>query len=202
MTPYDLALACERVYNVHTREADGAEAAIFDEGKGPVVAFRGTEADFGDILKDMRFFPWYDSELGALCHSGFLKSARALYPVLLPDVAAYVLQGRKLYLTGHSLGAAQATIFACLLRRNFSSCDIELIGFGSPPVQYGYGLDKWLRDIPVTLYRNGGDCVTRHPLLGRHVRRLTEIGPLESEGDIFLDHRIGEYIRSLGGGTI
>lgn len=197
MTPYDLALACDRVYNVQTHTAGDGQAAIMDDGKGPILAFRGTENDFGDILTDMRFFPWYDSELNALCHSGFLKSARALYPVLIPDVAAIVLQGKRLHITGHSLGAAQATIFACMLKRKFPSADIVLTGFGSPAVQYGCGLDKWLEGVPVTLYRNGGDCVTRHPLLGRHVRKLTHIGPLESEGDIFLDHRIGDYILSL-----
>lgn len=198
VTPYALAVQSQRVYSVATHRARNAEALIEIIADEPVLTFRGTEKDFGDILTDLRFFPWYSSDLRAFCHKGFLRSTQALYPALMADAAAMLSQGRQLHVTGHSLGAAQGTIFACMLRaRGLARAgQITLTGFGSPPPQYGNGLNKWLRGVKTTLYQQGSDCVPRHPAFGSHVAELTKIGP-DDGYDPFRDHRIAQYIEHV-----
>lgn len=203
MTPIELAKISREAYSQHTHESGDNQALVKIEGGQCVVAFRGTQNDFGDILTDMRAFPWYSKRLGALCHSGFLKSTQALYGVMWSDVISAVKQDLHIHFTGHSLGGAQATVFTSMaLSRGWARPpQISLTCFGSPPVQYGRGLDKWLKNVDVKLYRNGGDCVPRHPLLGSHVRPLIEIGPLDDDQHRFLDHRINDYIYNLSGAT-
>lgn len=201
MKPRDLALASQRAYKHHTHEAGDSQATLEVTERGAILAFRGTEKDFGDILTDMRFAPWRSSKLRAWAHAGFLKSTQDIYPVLLGDTTAVVRAKIRLYITGHSLGAAQATLFASMLVASgvVKPDQISLTGFGSPPPQYGRGLNKWLKGVTKRLYRNGGDCVTRHPLLGSHVAEVKEIGPIADERNRFLDHRIAEYANNLKG---
>ncbi len=192
----DLVRQASRAYDCATHSAGNTQALLEVIDGEPILAFRGTENDFEDILTDVRFFPWYSPALSAWCHKGFLRSTQEIYPILIGDASAFIKKGR-LHITGHSLGAAQGTLFACMLRaEGLATPDqITLTGFGSPPPQYGNGLNKWLAGVEMVLFKNGSDCVTRHPLLGSHVAPLTEIGP---EGyEPFIDHRISEYIKAI-----
>lgn len=203
MTPIELAKASRTAYSQHTHESGDSQAAMSMTDRESVIAFRGTQKDFGDILTDLRAMPWHNSKLKAWCHAGFLKSTLALYDVMAPDIYALTATSRPIHFTGHSLGGAQATIMACLLRASglVPAKQLSLACFGPPPAQYGRGLNKWLDGVDVRLYRNGGDCVTRHPLLGSHVRPLIEIGPIGDDAHRFLDHRINDYIYNLKGTT-
>lgn len=84
-----------------------AQALVTKFNGCTVVAIRGT-ANFEDVITDMRFMPWRDSEYvdGQWCVAGFLKYTRPLINKIMPTLRGDV------YFTGHSLGGASASIFA------------------------------------------------------------------------------------------
>ena len=209
ITTKELALSSQEVYNenVPTHVAGNSQALLrMDNAKNASCTFRGTEKHFGDILTDMRFAPWYSHKIKAWCHAGFLKETRKMYEIMFRDVISVLRICSDITFTGHSLGGAQATIFTCMIAKDapwaVRKNQLRLTCFGSPPPQYGNGLEKWLQKIPVMLYKNGSDCIPSHPFLGRHVTRITHIG--EEDTAIrsvsihrYTDHKIERYISSL-----
>ena len=127
-----------------------------------VVAFRGTEpADPSDLLTDADFIriPWADGT-GAACgevHRGFAKA-------LLKDDLAGQIQNQvtgpgaahDLLLTGHSLGAALATLLASWLP------GARLYTFGSPRVGNAAFAESQ-RLVQHTRFVDCCDLVTRVP---------------------------------------
>ena len=100
-------------------------------------------------------------------HRGFLRSVSYVWPVVKPHFEHYVSKKRyRLYLTGHSKGAAEATITAsrCLLQPNLPVTGLAT--FGSPRV----GTSKFARHLDYSLngqavrYTNNNDVVVRTPL--------------------------------------
>jgi len=89
-----------------------------------ILAFRGTEFDnFKDPLNDarIRLRPWAGP---GLVHEGFLKTWCALRGPIEAWLGS--VRGARLVVTGHSLGAAMATLMAAL------HPNAVLITFGSP----------------------------------------------------------------------
>ena len=92
-----------------------------------VIAFRGTEPDdLRDIFDDLKFLPtpW---AAGGTVHGGFAGAfGRVKEPVLAAINGA--TSGQTVLVTGHSLGAALATLAASLASK------VRLVTFGSPRV--------------------------------------------------------------------
>ena len=133
-----------------------------------LLVFRGTQVDafwpsIIDWSVDARFVPKRDGH-GDAVHAGFLDAAHEVWP----DVAAYIatLQraaARPLWITGHSLGAALATVAANLCSDAFGALGLKgTYTYGSPRV----GDDGFCRRIPgvVWRFRNDSDLVTHVPL--------------------------------------
>jgi len=144
------------------------EATVYDEGwdlfafagfskhlRAPVVAFRGTDSrSIYNWAENMRYWrsdlplpvPGAD---GSLVHTGFYASwnSSKLAPALTAAAAALVERwpGKPLYVVGHSLGAALATVASVDLRarleamqrseeKPYRPLDVRLVTFGSPRV--------------------------------------------------------------------
>jgi hypothetical protein len=192
-TPLYLAQQSARSYDRWSVNSGGTEALIAIEPWGRCVAFRGTTSDFGDILRDLRAVPWYDKDLG-WCHSGFLKGAREIYPLLRP-----ALHSGPLWLTGHSLGGALATLVAAMMVRDGIPLT-GLVTFGCPRV--GYGLEERLKAVPFQQrWVHGTDCVPSHPwtVWGYRHARWESWLPLceDEEADRFLNHRMASYVSAI-----
>jgi hypothetical protein len=96
-----------------------------------LLAFRGTEADNNnDKAADLQLDR--TSEAGALVHSGFLRYLNEVRPQVTQCVADYRINHptQNICITGHSLGAALATLAFTRLNDPASS----LITFGCPRV--------------------------------------------------------------------
>lgn len=100
-----------------------------------IYAWRGTNS-VADAITDLRFrkTPWY-SKPGQKVHSGFQHGFRTLWDKREVERDLQVARSKhlKIVCTGHSLGAAKATIMAAyeIHRQN----DIQgLVTFGSPRV--------------------------------------------------------------------
>lgn len=120
------------------------------------IAFRGS-ITINDWLRDFHGRIFQDAELGGV-EEGFLlgiRDAKAHLDKVIPF-------GKPLYITGHSLGAAHACIFAALwhLSEEITTA-IALFGCPRPGTDMLRGL---LSATPIRSYRNGSDPVPELPL--------------------------------------
>jgi hypothetical protein len=149
-----------------------------------IVAFRGTETrrregrtDFRDILADLGAdadIRLIDSGQGGKVHQGFRGALDEVWENLLAALRRLRRRGRKLWMTGHSLGAAIATLAADRYG------DIQgLYTFGSPRV----GDAAFKDDFFVNTYRlvHNNDVVTKVPPAGLYVH-VGELKYLDSRG--------------------
>lgn len=132
------------------------------DGQGFVV-FRGTQADrFRDLLTDLKFWPRTWEDHGRV-HRGFLAAYLSLRESLGDALRDLKIAEDRLVVTGHSLGAAMATLMAC----EFPGA--TLITFGSPRAGNKAFVAKF-RDRDVRRYVDCADFVTRvPPLIYGHV---------------------------------
>ena len=139
-------------------EDDGAQCHAFWNKTEYVLAFRGTEPEeISDLLADLNAFPKGAMTHG-LVHSGFVGEVDKLWR----DISKHQLthEKRALHVTGHSLGAAMATI--CTSRMEEYTSVESLTTFGSPRV----GTRKFVKAIatPHKRFVNNNDLVTTVPL--------------------------------------
>jgi len=140
---------------------DGAQCHLVWNEDEMAICFRGTEPDeLSDILADLNAFP-RKSMTDGWVHSGFRGELDKLWShiqTLLSDITSE--SDKILYICGHSLGAAMATI--CTSRiEEFRSVE-ELYTFGSPRA----GTRSFVNAIKTKHWRfvNNNDVVTTVPL--------------------------------------
>ncbi|HWY24422.1 MAG TPA: lipase family protein [Nevskia sp.] len=144
------------------------------QDRAVVVAFRGSTTP-EDFFKDLEAaIPDDEAELGMVAH-GFFEGTKALYAKIAPLIPA----GYLLIITGHSLGAAQASDFAAFaLARGTPVQACVLMGSPRPGLDT---LNGWLRRVPSWYsFRNGSDLFARDPVpdvpnWGEHCRPLTAL---------------------------
>lgn len=137
-------------------EHDGAQCHIVWDKEEIVVCFRGTEPDeLSDILADLNAIP-RKSMTDGWVHSGFRGELDKLWNMITNIIDQH--KDLKLYVCGHSLGGAMATLFASRLEDRVE----ELYTFGSPRV----GTFSFVRNMHVKHWRfvNNNDIVARVPL--------------------------------------
>jgi triacylglycerol lipase len=136
----------------------GTDFTIASNGAFTIVAFRGTQPDrWADIFSDVRWIPrkW---DIGHV-HHGFAEAFEVVWLTLQERLNGFPAD-RPVWFTGHSLGAALATLAAWRFKTTAGVCT-----FGSPLVgnqvftgnfnaRFG---DRSLR------YVNDHDIVTRVP---------------------------------------
>lgn len=141
-------------------EHNGAQCHVAYNKKEYVIAFRGTEPDeLSDVLADLNAWPAGAMTHG-LVHSGFKGETDKIWAALLRHYKEFA-KNKKVYITGHSLGGAMATI-ACSRLEEISKIE-QLTTFGSPRV----GTRKFVKNIatPHMRFVNNNDIVTKVPLL-------------------------------------
>lgn len=142
---------------------EGAQAYRFMNKNDLVIACRGTQpSEFNDISADLKALPVIAETISRV-HQGFKEEVDELWPMVCEDISRTVNVGKKLWMCGHSLGAAMATIMA-----NRCECDTklnnpeELYTYGSPRV----GWPTYVQSFGTVHHRwkNNNDIVTTVPL--------------------------------------
>ena len=138
---------------------DGAEMIVCKNSKELWFAFRGTEpSKLNDVLADLNVIK-NTAMAGGKVHGGFQKEVNDLWMEVLSDVDhnQQLKNPRTIYLCGHSLGAAMATIAATRLNGQVE----HLFTFGSPRV----GGPLFVKNIkcPHMRFMNNNDIVARIP---------------------------------------
>jgi len=144
---------------VSTFDNGGTQAILVSNEQFAVLAFRGTEKDsVQDIKADLKA-KTTQSETGGKIHQGFKEAFEKVSFDVQTEVNKGELKGKPLFITGHSLGGALATVAAKSLSHNggIAAC----YTFGSPRV----GDDEWIAGMKPPVYRvvNAADCVTIIP---------------------------------------
>jgi len=160
-------------YTGHTFfDIDGAQChAVWNEEEY-ALCFRGTEpSEIGDILADLNAIPRGAMTHG-LVHSGFMGELDKLWQNIVEHQEKH--KGKKFHITGHSLGAAMATI-ATSRFEEFTKVE-SLFTFGSPRA----GTRSFVKGIKTPHFRfvNNNDIVTSVPpafMFYRHHGDLTYI---------------------------
>lgn len=147
----------------------GTECYVAHNEEFAIVAFRGTEAraldegspgaDFSNVVTDVvtdARIKLVDSGQGGKVHEGFKTGLDQVWDKLCPHLSSLAADGKKLWFTGHSLGAALATLAA----DRFGNVS-GLYTYGSPRV----GDESFAEDFWVPTYRfvNNNDVVGRVP---------------------------------------
>lgn len=144
-------------------ELDGAQAYRFQNDADMVIACRGTQpTEFNDIKADLKAAPVLAETVGRV-HMGFKKEVDELWPMVKEDLLHKRNADKMVWFTGHSLGAAMATIMASRCEDDPEMpCIEELYTFGSPRV----GWKKYVDSLACKHHRwvNNNDIVTRVPL--------------------------------------
>jgi triacylglycerol lipase len=133
---------------------DGAQAYLLTNGTITVLSFRGTEVtEKSDVLADLKSGKNLEA-CGGKVHVGFKGEINKLWPTISKVLAD---NPGNVYVTGHSLGAAMATIAASRMQDRVTA----LVTFGSPRV----GNAEFVKSLAVEHYRvqNNCDDVTKVP---------------------------------------
>ena len=134
-------------------DTDGAQAYLLKGATGHVLSFRGTEVtEKSDILADLTAGKNLEA-CGGKVHVGFKGEINKVWPAIEKAIAGI----DALYVTGHSLGAAMATIASSRMQSKVTA----LVTFGSPRT----GNREFVNSLSVTHYRvqNNCDDVTKVP---------------------------------------
>ena len=144
---------------VSTFDGNGTQAILVSNDKFLVLAFRGTEKT---SIKDIRTgakAKIAQCETGGKIHMGFKEAYEAVALDIQEKINEDQFSDKPLFITGHSLGGALATIAAKKLshKGGIAAC----YTFGSPRV----GDDEWIAGMKTSVYRvvNAADCVTMMP---------------------------------------
>ena len=139
-------------------EEDGAQCHIFWDEADYIIAFRGTEPDeLSDVLADLNALP-VRGVSGGWVHKGFQGELDKVWNTIARHREEH--KSLKLYITGHSLGGAMATLAAS--RFNLIDNVECLYTFGSPRV--GTRTFKKSCKFDHLRYKNNNDIVTAVPL--------------------------------------
>ena len=144
---------------LETFDSDGTQAILVSSDKFIALAFRGTETtSIKDIKSDIKA-QIMQCETGGKIHTGFKEAFDRVALDIQKKLDNDKLKTKPLFITGHSLGGALATIAAKKLshKGGLAAC----YTFGSPRV----GDEEWIADIKTPVYRlvNAADCVTMLP---------------------------------------
>lgn len=175
---------------------DGSTQVVFARHKVEpivIIAFRGTEPrEMVDVRLDLKVWRTgleghgWPAGWGGV-HSGFYDGFAEVEPLLVAKLRELSGTGARIWVTGHSLGGALATITAArILRAIDEGADLRLGGlvtFGSPRVgdhAFASALSSRARErgVPIVRVRNENDAVTAIPseVLGfEHVGRLVHL---------------------------
>ena len=143
-----------------TFDNDGTQAILVSTEKFIALAFRGTEkGSIKDIKSDAKA-ERMQCETGGKIHSGFHEAFNKVALDIQNILDKNEFKDKPLFITGHSLGGALATIAAKKLSHKdggIAAC----YTYGSPRVSN----DEWLSGIKTPIYRvvNAADCVTMLP---------------------------------------
>jgi len=168
-----------------------------------VLAFRGTEpTKIRDWLTDLKFIQG-KGPAGINVHRGFYQGLRSVWSDVLAKLGEFRYNNQAVILTGHSLGAALATLAAAQLKTDKNITINGLYTFGSPRVG-GRDFEKYFdQHFQGRVFRfvNNNDVVTRFPPTINLYKHVGEFLYFDTDGEIHQDisfwHQFKEGVKGV-----
>lgn len=123
----------------HASPAISTQGCVASNDEIIVVFLRGTQGNVQDLATDLSAvpIPVFSWGAGAMIHAGFSTAVNAAWPVVEAKVTSMRNQGQRLWVTGHSLGGALATVTAMRFEQETSIPVQGVYTFGAPAVGNG-----------------------------------------------------------------
>ncbi|WP_115718577.1 lipase family protein [Gallaecimonas mangrovi] len=155
-----------------------------------IVVVHSDETNTRDWATDLQAQrqPWPAKMPLGFVHQGFLRQAQTLLPLLTPILSKQLKSGTALWLAGHGIGGAVASVLAAILALDKN---IELAGlctFGCPRVfdnQLAAALEALLGERYWRVV-NDQDVITRLPPRCFGYRHGGQLSYFDSTGDLHL----------------
>jgi len=188
-------LATIRLELIKTFDVKDTQAIIAVTDHFVVLSFRGTESTKPkDIKSDMQAMQ-VKCVSGGMVHSGFSEAFDVVSEQVQDALNEANIAAKPLFITGHSLGGALATIAAKRLthKSGIAGC----YTFGSPRV----GDTNWVSGLRAPVYRvvNAVDSVTMMPPGGEFIAcasKLLSLIPYLQPASDLLQEKFGGYLHS------
>lgn len=151
-------------YNFFNRRTD-THGFIASNDTTIIVAFRGTDS-FKNVVTDLSFVrKKIIPKEREYAHGGFVDALDSVYGRIERHVKQQ-WKGKKLFITGHSLGGALASLLAYRLSVKHTMKDSEpiLYAFGCPPVG-DHKFSVFFKGLPSYIITNDGDPISTGALL-------------------------------------
>jgi len=162
----------ESFTNVYIHEINKIKYIVLTDApsKKYYISIRGTH-NSDTAVRDISFSKDHSFRLGMFLHSKFHHSAE----LIADDLLTRLDKSYSIYVTGHSLGAAEALIVSWYL--DYSNFNIaECITFGQPKVTDSLGTRKMRGKINLIRVVNETDIVALLPPEGTHRNRYAHSG--------------------------
>ncbi len=170
--------------HVETFGREGTFAILAANDENVVLAFRGTEGgSIEDYLADTNLALKKFEDIGR-AHAGFIKALGMVDAEIQESISTLLedAPNRKLWITGHSLGAALATLYAVRHPEHVEA----IYTIGSPRIAGRKLADSLSESLPLYRIVNDNDLVARLPTppLYRHIGSTYFI---TTEGELVVD---------------
>ncbi len=178
VNPTELGLELVSYFDI---EKTNTELYIFKRENNLYIVFRGTES-IRDVMYDFmiikkKFPKNMKTFFRPKVHGGFLYAFQSAEKKLFSKIQSLLMEDKyQIYITGHSLGAALATLCAFELKYKLD-IDSTVYNFGCPRIG-NRSFVKLYNKIVSNSFRivNGDDIVTNLPKFGyKHVKTLVYI---------------------------
>lgn len=202
----DISLTVQqyKLENYTTANVNASYAHFASNSSEVVLAFRGT--DFSNMLNIIQNVEFWHHKCGpGTVHAGILAHAASVFSQVLAYVQMH--KGKKIWITGHSMGAASAL---------YTAQQLELLGYSNMEL-YTYGCPrfgnlKYVRSIKTPHWRfvNCLDMIPTIPLVLMDYRHHGTLQYIDRHGCIrnysalgkFCDQNIQRMQDVLGHGKI
>ena len=156
------------IYNFISNDETDIQCGIIKDTNIISIVFKGTDS-FIDCYYDLNFIKRHINLKKIKIHDGFFKQLISIYDELINNIKNILSVNNKIsiYITGHSAGAGQGTIFAYLLSQLYPYNTIKLITFGGPKIGNYHWYTEFNKLTNIIHYRitNEGDIITKIPNL-------------------------------------
>ena len=153
----------------------GTQGFVCGTDRSIVFSFRGTERKLSDWIRNLKVAKRKVS-FGGSVHKGFMEGIDVIWPEIACELIGSQLCEKRIWLTGHSLGGALATIAAASFSPSIAEQTL-VVTFGQPRIGNAEFVDKLDGILKREFWRfvNNADIITRIPPGFRHSGTLLRI---------------------------
>ena len=173
---------------------------VVGDEKKIIISFTGTEGKIADWVTDIKVFKetWIEANPMGEVHNGFYGALSSVWDELYEEIINLRTNNQSIWITGHSLGGALATLAAATLQ--LQAPDVKVGGvytFGQPRIanhKFSKNYNAVLKNVTFRCVNNN-DVVTRVPPQIFGYSHIGKIKYFDADGKLFSDNDLSWWAR-------